>query len=722
MFSNSTQSIPISSPHLGINTTEGDNPQYAKYLENIVISDNNSSEVRCGTYLIKKHDFNVDRIFRNQISVMSHLSNDGKSEKLIYQNYLSKIPYVDFVDHVLLEEIDENNTKLTIDVSSLIGEQKVFLKNRFEENRFVYINQNSISEGQDISNLIINENSIEFALNYSIDFFDNEEIYLDDGLPEPVIDRIENRFELWWERGSVYRLKNNNFERLIEDLNPDVIVSHLNYLGMLIIANGTDPLMIYDGNILREYKGRYAFHQTQDSTNADNIITCHVHKEFKLKLDQSFHNGSILLNHLGETIGTVTNIVYNLTGTKYKITITLDNIDADRDVSNLYLEESLPKFSYITVANNRLWATGEDRNKYNEYRNENKSMFVYYAAKTKSIYDWFDSKNLDIGFIDLSTNIAQPDNIEAIVPYQNNLLFLGRENIQVYSGYDPKINKLEKDDLKLPDFKFEKTFNIGIFQKNLWVEMPNDIIFFSKYGLVSLSSINVYQQLAVSFNFSNPISDYINRQLENVNTDRDYREMSLFLYSYGRFIGLKLNYNCFIYQIRQKGIWTIFSGDFHRCKSFHYDSVDKNLYLGNGEGSLLCYADKQKNLSFKDYLSGQISWKIHLPWLYTKNTWCNEEISIACRSLKELDVKIDVYVDYKDTDRFEEIIEVKQCSLIYNYNKIDDDCYYYDNESFPHELYRFESDAIMIVISGLSEEQFIFDKLFLRGGFVDGSN
>ena len=704
MFNNSSQSIPISSSYLGINTNESNNPQYAKYLENIIISDNNTSQVRYGTQLIKKQEFDINMIFRSQISVMSHLTNKGKSEKLVYQNYLIEIPHI---NSVVLEEIDQNNTKITIDLNGLSLEQKKYLKDRFEENRFIYIRQDSFSEGQDLYNLNINENDIQFSLHYSINFFD--------------VNLLGNKFELWWERGSVYRLRNDKFERLIDDLNPDVIVSHLNYLGHLIIANGTDPLMIYDGDILKEYKGRFAFHQTKDSTKVNNVITCNIYKEFKLKLDQVFNNGSVLLNSLGETIGTVTSIAYLQVNNDYKITITVANISDNIDVSKLYLEESLPKFSYITVVNNRLWATGEDRNKYDSFRTDNKSMFIYYTDKTKSLYDWFNVKNLAIGFIDLSTNISRPDNIEAIVPYQNSLLFFGREHIQVYSGYNPNINELNKDDFKFPDFKFEKIFNIGIFQKNLWVEMPNDIIFFSKYGLVSLSSINVYQQLAVSFNFSNAISDYIGRQIENIQTDKDYRKMSLFLYSFGKFIGLKLSYNCFIYQIKQKGIWTIFSGDFHSSDSYHYDSIDRNLYLGNSDGQLLCYADKANNLTYQDYLNSSISWKIHLPWLYTNNTWNNEFISIACRSLKEFDLKVNVYVNYDDNDSFEEIIKIDQCLSIYDYKKINDDCYFYDKDPFSYELIRFQGDSIMIVLSGSVEEQFLFDKLFLKGGFVDNA-
>ena len=106
-------------------------------------------------------------------------------------------------------------------------------------------------------------------------------------------------------------------------------------------------------------------------------------------------------------------------------------------------------------------------------------------------------------------------------------------------------------DLALPDFKWEMTLPVGIIQKSLFVEIPNDFVFLSKYGIISLSSINQYQQLSVSYNFSNGINQHLNAQLEFIENDKDYRDLKAFLYPYGRFLGFKLKYNCLIYQLKQ---------------------------------------------------------------------------------------------------------------------------------------------------------------------------
>lgn len=703
MFNGSSQAITIPSPSLGINTNESNNTSYAKYLQNIVI-ENGTCSTRFGTQLVQSHTFDSKKLFTDSVAVMSFLTEQGDSEKLIYQNYLSKIPHINHITHIVINKLHEHAVTIDISITSLSDIQKKELQDGFEENNLIHIRQESVSESANISHLNITETNIVFHLPYGAGFFDAD-------------------FELFWEKGAIYKLLPDGFALLIDNLNPNVIVSSVIYLGHLIIANGVDPVLVYDGITLSELKANYPV------INTKAIIIVPGSKKLLITIPRALKDfifnrmvvGSDLYNENDNKIGEISAVTYTLVGAEWSVTITFANMAQNISIRKVFFKVSLPSFAFIGVAHNRLWATPPDRNRYGKFRTSNHTMKVYYAAKSKTVFNWFSENNGELGFIDLSTNIPHPDNIEAIVPYQDKILFLARDSLQVYGGIDPTINKLGKDDISFPDFQFEKIFNIGIFQKNLFVEMPNDIIFFSKYGLVSISSINQYQQLAVGFSFSAPVNDYINTQLRTIDSDKDYRQTSLFLYSYGRFIGLKLKYNCLIYQIKQRGIWTIFSGDFNSCKSFHYDKIDKNLYMVKYGGDLLFYGDKVEKLTYSDYASGNISWKIHLPWLYTQKTWNNEIVSIACKTLSAIDVKLNMYVDYDESDRFEEVIVVDKVSLIYNYTHTG---VYYDNpkvSNFPHEAFRFSADSVMVTISGISKDHFIFDKLFLRGGFKDDS-
>ena len=117
-------------------------------------------------------------------------------------------------------------------------------------------------------------------------------------------------------------------------------------------------------------------------------------------------------------------------------------------------------------------------------------MRAYYAVKTESIYDWFNPQTNEIDFINLNNNSSVPDNLEAITMFEGRTLFLGRETTQVWIGEDPTTND-DGQNITLPDFKWEQTLPVGVIQQTLFVEVPNNLIFLSKYGIVSLSSVNL---------------------------------------------------------------------------------------------------------------------------------------------------------------------------------------------------------------------------------------
>ena len=156
----------LSSLYRGMDSTVDNNPQYAKYLQNMLISDNNTCMLRYGTKLVAAFAFDQDRIFRSQIAVMSHLGASGNSEKIVYQNYLSVLPYVDIENNVVVEEVEDkiNVSKLSIDTTTLNQQQKDFLAQRIYNGVYFYVRQESRSDGADISDVVITENQISFTL------------------------------------------------------------------------------------------------------------------------------------------------------------------------------------------------------------------------------------------------------------------------------------------------------------------------------------------------------------------------------------------------------------------------------------------------------------------------------------------------------------------------------------------------------------------------------
>lgn len=717
MFQGYSQHIKLPAPYKGMNLTVDNNVEFAKYMQNMLVSDNNTCALRYGTRLIAQFPFDPNKIFRSQIAVMSHLGDNGRSEKIVYQNYLKLMPYVDFAEHTIVSEFNNlsNVAKIEIDTTNLTQVQKDYLANRIFNGLYVFVRQESFSDGADIDNVAIEANKISFTMPFSYEFFDIQVA------PLPEI----NAFELWFERAALYKLNSDNtfnLAPLLDELDPNVIVSHINYQGKLLIANGIDPVYVYDGNNIGELKGNVSILLSGNITKNGAILTFSIPQLFLPEMQRYVIVGAplTLISQVERRTINVANVVYALPANNL-VAVTLTLVAEPQDnIRTILYEKSLPKFNFLAVANDRLWALAEGRSYKNQFRPVSLAMKVYYASERQSVTGWFNQATNEVDFIDLANNTYIPDNLEVIIPFQGKVLFMGRETTQVWSGEDPTtIN--DGQNIHLPDFQWEMTIPVGILQKSLYVEIPNDFVFLSKYGIVSVSSINQYQQLAFSYNFSNSINQHLKSQLAFIESERDYLGLRSFLYPYGRFFGFKLKYDCFVYQLNNQGAWTIFSENFADSRSFYYDPVSQDLFIGMDNGLLLAYADKIQTQSYEEYGKGAMIWRIQYSWIYTENTWNNEAVFIACRTLEPITINVQAYVDYNDAEYFSEEIKVEQSAGLYDVAKFGLVGYSYRTGDFPYEVMRFSSDAFMLVLSGRSSNQFIFDKLFLTGGVVNGN-
>ena len=717
MFQGYYQHVKLPAPYKGMNLNIDNNPEFAKYMQNMLVSDNNTCTLRYGTRFVAEFPFDPNKIFRSQIAVMSHLGDNGKSEKIVYQNYISLLPYIDFENNVVVSEFNNNPavSLITIDISTLTQDQKDYLTKIIFNGVYVYVRQDSISDGTDIDNVTITNDSISFTMNFPPDFFDTQVA------PLPPL----NAFVLWIERAALYKLNADNTFNLVpllEDLDPNVIISSINYQGKLLIANGIDPVYVYDGNNIRELKGNVSILLSGNITQNGAVLTFNIPQLFLAEMQTYVLVGTplTLISQTERRTINVANVVYAPPGNNLvAVTLTLAAVPQDNIRTILY-EKNLPHFNFLSVANDRLWALAEGRSYKNQFRPVSSAMKVYYASERKSVTGWFNQATNEVDFIDLANNYYIPDNLEAIIPFQGKVLFIGRETTQVWSGDDPTtIN--DGQNIQLPDFQWEMTVPVGILQKSLFVEIPNDFVFLSKYGIVSVSSINKYQQLAFSYNFSDSINQHLKSQLAFIETERDYLALRSFLYPYGRYFGFKLKYDCFVYQLSTNGAWTIFSENFADSRSFYYDPVTQDLFLGMDNGLLLAYADKIQTQSYEEYGKGAMIWRIQYGWMYPATTWNNEAVFIACRTLSPVTVNVQVYVDYNDAEYFNENILVDQIGGLYDVARFGFVGYAYREGDFPYEVMRFSGDAFMIMLSGRASDQFIFDKLFLTGGVVNAN-
>ncbi len=698
MFNHHPQTIAVPFPFKGINTNTKDDISYARFIQNVLVSDNKTGALRYGTGLTASFPFDDAAYWREVIAVMPFLKNNGTSEKLVYVRYLDQ------------SNLTNNNIAINAHPNLAGWSRAIITLANFQADYVSYLKQ-VINNGVRIYLKQV------LGVEAEINVFEKSENYIIFDFPIDV-GSIANPFQIYIERALIARVTaNNTYEIITDQVDPLVIVSYVNFQGKLLIANGVDPVKVYDGNQLLPLKAPVPIpNVTPIVVNALNL-TFSIPQSYlaTMQADLKIGDGLTLVSDNENRAVTVTNIVYNApVNGQVAVTITV-NIAPQANVRKILYQKLCPSFSYLAVVHKRLWAVAEGRTYKDQFRPPLLAMRAYYAAKVESVYDWFNPQTNQIDFINLANNSSVPDNLEAITVFEGRTLFLGRETTQVFIGEDPTTND-DGQNITLPDFKWEQTLPVGVIQQTLFVEVPNNLIFLSKYGIVSLSSINIYRQLEVSYQFSSPIDHYINSQLSFIETDRDFRSMRAFLYPYGRFLGFRIKYSCFVYQLNADGAWVVFSENFAESSSLLYDSTTQNLYLGMPQGDLLVYSDKVGKQSYLEYGKGYMSWFIAYNWTFFENTWANTDIYIDSKTLEPITAMVRVYLDQDETQSINEQLTIEKQGVLYDVSPFGLKPYPLNETSFTHEIIKFTADSLMIELSGIGNDLFVFNKLFLAGG------
>lgn len=698
MFNHHPQTLPVPFPFKGINTNTKDDISYGRFIQNILVSDNKTGALRYGTSLTASFPFDDAAYWREVIAVMPFLKDNGTSEKLVYVRYLDQSAITQ--DNIVIAEHPNLGgwCRATLTLANFQQEYRTFLRNSINDGIRIYFKQ-EIGVETEINVITSTELQIVF------DF--------------PVLRaNVTNPFQVYIERALIARVTANGaYEIITDQVDPLVIVSYVNFQGKLLIANGVDPVKVYDGNQLLSLKAPVPIpNVTPIAVNGSNL-TFSIPQSYLATLQADVKVGDVItsVSDNENRAVTVTNLVYNVPANNQVVMTITVNIAPQANVRKILYQKLCPSFSYLAVVHKRLWAVAGGRTYKDKFRTPLLAMRAYYAAKMESIYDWFNPQTNEIDFINLNNNSSVPDNLEAITMFEGRTLFLGRETTQVWVGEDPTTHD-DGQGIVLPDFKWEQTLPVGVIQQTLFVEVPNNLIFLSKYGIVSLSSVNLFKQLQVSYQFSTPIDHYINSQLSFIETDRDFRSMRAFLYPYGRFLGFRIKYSCFVYQLNSEGAWVVFSENFAESSSLLYDSTTQNLYLGMPQGELLVYSDKVGKQSYLEYGKGYMSWFIAYNWTFFESTWANTDVYIDSKTLEPLNVKVRIFTDQDETQSINEELTIDKQGILYDVSPFGLKPYPLNETSFTHEIVRFTADSLMIELSGTSNDLFVFNKLFLAGG------
>jgi hypothetical protein len=395
----------------------------------------------------------------------------------------------------------------------------------------------------------------------------------------PVIESV------WYSSASiyVYDLETNILNGpLKQNLAVGCIPRGVLFLNQLVLCNGVDRILSYDGTDLSELYDFVKDPVTGLTRDGNQQLS------FDRKAGEDYSRYS-----MGSKIQLVINgTVFQTTLTAFvettqKVMLAVANV-LPQFVQNqtfLFYQAFPPAFNYLYVAYDRLWALGPGAAGL-EYRNAEEAMRVYFMYKSNSLTDWFDERTGEVPNINLASKHGIPDNLEAIDLINGYMAFIGREKTQVWQGSEPEgaIAAPNREPLN-----YNRTLNTGVIHGDLLLDLSNDTWFVSNNGMQSVSSLNVAQQFsATSFDAVDPLVREYNNDL--LQSNLNYRSALSFHYTEGGFAGFKIGNTNVLCSLVSTSLysWSLFSGDFRKATSFL--SLGNCLYLSI-KNKLYRYAD-----------------------------------------------------------------------------------------------------------------------------------
>jgi hypothetical protein len=401
--------------------------------------------------------------------------------------------------------------------------------------------------------------------------------------PDPVEDIVLN--SLWFATGTLYHYDFNATTLLKEHLAPHSVPRCVQFKNHLVICNGVDRMMTWDGSALKVVEDFVEEQATSFHRLGSRRFSFTTTQAFQIEKYKKANKIQLMVNGMTHELTCASVEKADLT-----VTLTVQEdlpVFREEDRVALFYRDFPPAFSALFVLHNRLWALGEGPVGLS-YRSN--PLTVYFCSQAESLTHWFDSASKHVPFLDIGYKHGKPDNLEAIASVGPYMAFIGRSHTQVWQGTNP---------LEVETFKWKATLEGGIAHGNLLLPLANDVFFISPQGLMSFGTLNEAQQVELkSLNAVDPlIRDYTDDLLRD---DMTYRQARAFHYKEGPFAGFKIGPNKIIVALTDTGLtgWTVFTGDFKQASSFNEGcgflilGIENRLYrYSDGKKAPPDYAD-----------------------------------------------------------------------------------------------------------------------------------
>lgn len=576
-------------------------PDFATALENILPMPLGTATVRYGTRLLPGINLNAENVIMESFPFNKV---DGSPQTLLYVQ-----KYVQDYSTSNIQILSANSFRFRTNTPNLYITDtaiKIMYSLNGQVTVFNYIN-NCVVVGN-IVTVTIQDNSFVFPAG------------------QMVINSI------WYSQASIYVYNFNSSTlsaELITGLSSGCVPRAVNFLNKLIICNGVDPIMSWDGTNLIKVVDFIKENTATNFVRVNNTtfeFTISEPLRFIFDISRYENGNTIRLKNNGVIFTTiVTNIIRNNNTVVIKTADILPNFTPQM---TLFFQAAPPAFNFMFVAYNRLWGLGTGAVSL-AYRIPDQALRVYFSYQSNTLTGWFNENTRTVPSIDLSATHNVPDNIEAMAFINNNIAFIGRERTQIWTGSEPLGAAVDPN---RPMFQFAGLLPVGAVHGNLIIDMPNDSYFVSQNGILSFSTLNVAKQFSATA--STAVDPLVRQYVASItNSNVAYRACRAFKYKSGSFCGFKIGLNKILISLYSTNLysWTLFSGDFSAAQTFLSD-VDECLYLAI-RNNIFQYADGNSGVPIYGDNDGKnlINFLWTMPVIHMKGKrYANKRYEIRC--------------------------------------------------------------------------------------------
>ncbi|ACI54443.1 hypothetical protein Rleg2_1149 [Rhizobium leguminosarum bv. trifolii WSM2304] len=337
----------------------------------------------------------------------------------------------------------------------------------------------------------------------------------------------------------------------------------------------------------------------------------------------------------------------SLVGDTLTVTVTGTPFPASSEVIEMieYFDEP-PPFSFITTANDKLWALSGGVSRPKVYRGSD-PMKAFYTTAENNENSWFDqgtdTSTQEVAYINIQNKANVFDELLAIGSYNGAMVFYGRLRTYIWQGYDPG---------EIGGFIPVKTLAVGLIHQKLRQSMPNDEAFVTPFGLRTLSVQVQTDGVEVTSDIGSTQDGEFSDKIRALLADDDsYRKARSFFYQRDGMFGYKLDdtgLQVYVLNDKAKG-WTEFQGYFADAASF-VALGDNRLMILRGEQAYL-YANGTDALVGESYADDEepIFGMWWLPWLSRSARWGNRAVEILLEdTAPNVTLTLDRMIDFRE--------------------------------------------------------------------------